>query len=61
MEKSLICTSTDELYIIRAEFQECFIKIWANFYSKKRTDIEKRIKNYKDYSAVQTYTFFNTF
>lgn len=52
MEESLVCMSTDELFITHAEFQDCFIKIWANFYSKKRADVEKCIQNYKDYSAV---------
>lgn len=52
MEESLVCMTADELYVTHAEFQECFIKIWAHFYSKKRADMEKRIQNYKDYSVV---------
>eukprot|EP00102_Acyrthosiphon_pisum_P025216 XP_016662426.1 PREDICTED: uncharacterized protein LOC100572451 isoform X2 [Acyrthosiphon pisum] len=52
MEKSLVPhrLTNNDLYITHAEFQGCFIKIWANFYSQKRTNLEKSVQNYENYS-----------
>lgn len=50
-EKSLV-PMLNELYVTNAEFQECFIKIWACFYSKKRTNLEKAVQSYRNYSKV---------
>jgi len=54
MEKSLVPQkfTNNDLYITHAEFQGCFIKIWANFYSQKRTNFEKNVQNYEHYSKV---------
>ncbi|KAE9535821.1 hypothetical protein AGLY_007722 [Aphis glycines] len=53
MEKSLIphkYTNNDLLFITHAEFQGCFIKIWANFYSQKKSNLEKNVQDYERYS-----------
>lgn len=52
MEKSLVPhkSTINDLYITHAEFQGCFIKIWANFYSQKRTNLEKNVQDYENYS-----------
>ncbi|XP_026804803.1 uncharacterized protein LOC113548228 [Rhopalosiphum maidis] len=52
MEKSLVPHkyASNELYVTHAEFQGCFIKIWANFYSQKRTNLEKNVQDYENYS-----------
>ncbi|XP_025193812.1 uncharacterized protein LOC112593566 isoform X2 [Melanaphis sacchari] len=52
MEKLLVPHkyANNDLYITHAEFQGCFIKIWANFYSQKRTNLEKNIQDYENYS-----------
>ncbi|XP_015365129.1 PREDICTED: uncharacterized protein LOC107162646 [Diuraphis noxia] len=52
MNKSLVPQkfTNNDLYITHAEFQGCFIKVWANFYSQKRTNLEKNVQNYENYS-----------
>lgn len=55
MEKSLIphkYANNDLLFITHAEFQGCFIKIWANFYSQKTSNLEKNVQDYERYSRV---------
>jgi len=54
MEKSLVPHkyASNDLYVTHAEFQGCFIKIWANFYSQKRTNLEKNVQDYENYSRV---------
>lgn len=52
MEKSIIPTFTNELYISHAEFQGCFIKIWTNFYSKKRVNMENGLQEFKNFTEV---------
>lgn len=52
MDKSLVPMVCNELYITHAEYQGCFIKIWANPYSRKKDNLEKDIKNYSNYSKV---------
>jgi len=54
MDKSLVPhkSTINDLYITHAEFQGCFIKIWANFYSQKRTNLEKNVQDYENYSRV---------
>jgi len=43
---------SNDLYITHAEFQGCFIKIWANFYSQKRSNLEKTVQDYENYTKV---------
>ncbi|XP_022168721.1 uncharacterized protein LOC111032632, partial [Myzus persicae] len=52
MEKSLVPhkLTNNDIYVTHAEFQGCFIKIWANFYSQKRKNLEKNVQNYDHYS-----------
>lgn len=52
MEKSLVPVVYNELCITNVEFQGCFIKIWANSYSKKQENLEKNLQNYTSYSKV---------
>lgn len=52
MEKSLVPMFVNELYITHTEYQGCFIKIWADFYSKKRVHMEKLLQDYKNFTKV---------
>lgn len=52
MEKQLVPMLPNDLYVTNAEFQGCFIKIWTSFYSKKRSNLEKSVQNYRNYSKV---------
>lgn len=52
MEKSLVSICSNELFITHAEFQGCFIKIWASFYSQKKLNMEKSLQDYQNYTKV---------
>lgn len=54
MEKALV--PLPELYITHAEYQGCFIKIWANFHSQKTSNIENSMKDYTNYTKVTNYS-----
>lgn len=54
MEKVLV--PLPELYITHAEYQGCFIKIWANFHSQKTSNIENSMKDYANYTKVINYS-----
>lgn len=63
MEKSLVSVFINDLYITHAEYHGCFIKIWGNFYSKKRSSMEKYLQtlDYTDFTKVKIIiiTYFN--
>ncbi|VVC24546.1 Hypothetical protein CINCED_3A019121 [Cinara cedri] len=54
MEKSLVPVVCNELYVTHAEYQGCFIKIWANSYSKKKGNLERDLQDYTSYSKEFT-------
>jgi len=53
MDKLLISVPTNnELYVTHAEFQECFIKIWARFDFNQENNFKMSAQNYKNYTKV---------
>lgn len=52
MERALVPLSVNHLFVTHAEYQGCFIKIWANFYSRKHSDFEKRMQDYNTFTKV---------
>jgi len=52
MDRSLINVPNSELYVTHAEFQECFIKIWACFYTNQTNKTENIVINYNNYTKV---------
>jgi len=49
---SLIPFSTNELYITHAEYQGCFIKIWANLFSQEKSNMEEHLQDFTNYTKV---------
>lgn len=52
MDKSLVPMPVNEFYIAHAEYQGCFIKVWANLFTKKRSNMEKYLQDYNSFSKV---------